>query len=99
MRHKYRARLFKDKRTVSGPTFFLLRQRSDSDQRSGVQVYTAHIAATTTTARWPADRQHKLWLRMMSAQTFSTRVADVFGSLGKMLRVEFRTRGVNFKQR
>jgi len=35
----------------------------------------------------------------MSAQIFSTRVADVRGSLGKMFRVEFRTRGVNFKQR
>jgi len=36
---------------------------------------------------------------MMYAQTFLARVADVRGSLGKMFRVEFRTRGVNFKQR
>ena len=72
------------------PTFILLRCCDKDQVQTSVQVYTAH-AATTTTARWPADRQHKLWLQMMSA--------DVYGSLGKMLRVEFRTRGVNFKQR
>jgi len=64
-----------------------------------IQGYTAHTAATTTNARWPADRQHKQRLRRRFAQTFLARVADVRGSLGKMFRVEFRTRSVNFKQR
>jgi len=35
----------------------------------------------------------------MFAQTFLARVAVARGSLGKMFRVEFRTRSVNFKQR
>jgi len=90
MRHKYEARLFKDKRTATGTNFHSVAIKIKDQVQTSVQVYTAH-AATTTTARWPADRQHKLWLQMMSA--------DVCGSLGKMLRVEFRTRGVNFKQR
>jgi hypothetical protein len=64
------------------PTFFLLRQRSDSDQRS----YTAHIAATTTTtARGPADRQHKLWLRSwQSRQNISCWISNS--------RCEFQTK-------
>ena len=52
----------------------------DKDQvQVNFQVYSADTAATTTTARWLADRQHKQRLRMVFAQIFSTQVAEVRG--------------------
>ena len=63
----------------------------DKDQQVQVnfQVYSADTAATTTTARWLADRQHKQRLRMVFAQIFSTQVADVRGSLDKCFESDF----------
>ena len=79
------------------PTFFLLRQRSDSDQRSSVhRAYRCYHHHHRLMAFWP------------TAQTMAAN--DVRGNfLGsssrrpwqsrQMFRVEFRTRGVTFKQR
>jgi len=95
MRHMYRARLFKDKRTASGTNFLSVATKIRF--RSTFRC-TPRISLLPPP---PLDGllNDKLWLRMMYAQTFLARVADVRGSLGKMFRVEFRTRGVNFKQR
>ena len=62
----------------------------DKDQiQVNFQVYSADTAATTTTARWLADWQHKQRLRMVFAQIFSTQVADVRGSLDKCFESDF----------
>jgi hypothetical protein len=94
MRHMYRARLFKDKRTASGTNFLSVATKIRF--RSTFRC-TPRISLLPPP---PLDGllNDKLWLRMMYAR-FLARVADVRGSLGKMFRVEFRTRGVNFKQR
>ena len=96
MRHKYRARLFKDKRTASGPTFFLLRQRSDSDQRSGVhrayRCYHHHrsmacwltaqtMAANDVRANFFGSSSRRSW---QSRQNVSCRISNS--------RCEFQTK-------
>jgi len=78
------------------PTFFLLRQRSDSNQRSSVHRAYRCYHHHRSMAFWP------------TAQTMAANDvrANCLGSSSRrswqsrqMFRVEFRTRGVNFKQK